>query len=119
MKYLYIVLLMAVFSSCKEKKSNVEPSWVLRNIDTVNACNIILPETIKVTRIGSGYTTFYTKDYGMNLTIQYYQSKYSETGIHYTTSAGSAKYYNDTCEMKSELRSFIKMKILEYKTQKQ
>jgi hypothetical protein len=108
---LAILLLCAVSGCDSHKADSTPPSWVHQNIDSEDACNIILCNNIKLMKVGNSYTATYT--FADTKTI-YYKVNKKENANDFGFANWGIEYFDDSCKLKEDLRVFVKLQMVKY-----
>lgn len=93
------------------KQKEIVPAWVQQNIDTESACKIIFCDNIKLIKVGNSYTATYTFS-DCNLT--YYKVDKHANGNDFGFASWGVQYFDDSCKLKEDLRSFMKLQMVKY-----
>jgi len=112
-KYLISALLMISAMSCQQPapsniKQSTIPLWAAQDIDSAASCDIIPCPGIKIITIGKTFTATYSfADCGLTLFKQNINS-----AVYFN--AATPQWYSDSCQLKEELRGFIKLQMTKY-----
>lgn len=133
MKEIIATFFIVLFLSCNSKNEKpailektavktdevkpITPAWVLQQIDNVNSCDIIMPDAVKIIKVGSRFTAYYSSITSTGGFIENYMmvDKRKE-GIHFAPSSLhlKTKFFDDSCDVKESLRDFTIIKITAY-----
>lgn len=109
MKHLLTILILfcTLLFSCKSIRSEMDIRYLYQNIDSVKSCDIVVLPEIKIIKVGNSYTATYKFNYTGEVWFVTPSGYWCD--FHYNETKG---YFNDSCELKERMRSFIKLKLV-------